>query len=408
MNASESIRSAAGSLATNRMRSALASLGVMIGVTAVVSLVGLATGMGGYVESRFSSTLDARVFQISRTSSRLESREDATESRNWPEITKSDAGMVSALLGTNGMVSWSASTTGSVSSRGTTVDDVRIEGVSPSWFELSELELSEGRVFTRAEDSSRTRLCVVGADVAGDLAGEGSLLGSIISLSGNRFVVAGVAGEQGSVFGRSLDCFVTVPFSSYEGLFSNFDPEVVISILPKEGMDTDECIEEATAGMRTARGLRSDEDDDFYVISQSGALETMDEMLAVVSSIVVGIAAISLLVGGIGIMNIMLVTVTERTREIGTRRALGARRSDIARQFVTEAVMISFIGGLAGLVAGSATIALARAFTPLPAGMNGLTFLAALSFSTGVGIASGILPALKAAGISPVEALRHE
>lgn len=408
MNTLEMIITASSSVRTNRSRSILTSLGVTIGVAAVVSLVGLVTGVGDYVESQFESVLDARVFQICRSSGRFQDMEFISRSRSWPDLTEDLAVALEGIMQTDSVLSWSVSTEGTIACGGTSIEGVTIEGVSPSWFALSDLELENGRIFSEAEDSSRARVCFIGSDIARELFPDGIAEGSAINVSGSRFMVVGTAASRGSVFGRSLDSFVEIPFSTYEGLFTNLGPAVEISILPVGRASTSESSEEARRVLRLLRGLEDTDEDNFYISSQTGAQEKMDEMLAAVAAITVGIAAISLLVGGIGIMNIMLVTVAERIREIGTRRALGATRLDIVRQFLLESVIISLVGGAAGLVAGILVILFARAVTPVPAALNGLVVLAALVFSTGVGVSSGLLPALRAASVNPVEALRHE
>ncbi|MDM7992910.1 MAG: ABC transporter permease [Candidatus Fermentibacter sp.] len=408
MNSIEMAGTAFSAVRSNRSRSMLTSLGVTIGVAAVVSLVGLATGMGDYVEERFESALDASVFRIGRTGGGLRDAGAMAESARRPDVTEAQAMALAGMMVTDSVVSWSAGTTATVSSRGMSVEEVTLNGVSPSWLGLSSLDIENGRVFTEAEDSVRARVCVIGADIVAEIFPEGLVEGSAISVSGNRFMVVGSTAARGSVFGRSRDSFVIVPFSTYEGLFTNLGPDVEIAILPASGTSVEAASAEAAGVFRVIRGLSDGDDDDFSITSQTGVRESMDETLTVIACITVGIAAISLLVGGIGIMNIMFVTVVERTREIGTRRALGATRTDIVRQFLVEAVIISLFGGMAGLAAGSMLILAARAATPVPASLTGFTALAAVGFSTAVGVVSGLVPALRAARIDPVEALRHE
>jgi putative ABC transport system permease protein len=233
-------------------------------------------------------------------------------------------------------------------------------------------------------------------------------LGVSVFVEGHRFTVIGINDAAGSVMGRSMDDNISIPFNTFRNLFARPDMDVRITVLPIEGIDMETCQEEAVQVLRQLRGLTAEDEDNFYIVTQEGALSSINELLSGVASVTIGIAAISLLVGGIGIMNITLVSVAERTTEIGTRRALGATRGNVVVQFLSEAVMVSTLGGLIGLLLGVVLVYGVSRLTPLPAAVSGWSIAAALGFSGVVGLLFGVFPAWKASQLVPMEALRHE
>jgi putative ABC transport system permease protein len=283
-----------------------------------------------------------------------------------------------------------------------------IQGLSPSHEEVSGSDISAGRFFNWAEDEACSRVCILGSGVAEALELTPDSIGVSVLIEGHRFTVIGLNEATGSVMGRSLDDNVSVPFNTFRNLFARPDTDVRITVLPSEGVDMEACQEEAVQVLRRLRGLESEEDDNFYIVTQESALSSINELLSGVAAVTIGIAAISLLVGGIGIMNITLVSVAERTTEIGTRRALGATRGNVVVQFLAEAVMVSTIGGLIGLLLGVLLVLGVNRMTPLPAVVSGWSVAAALGFSGVVGLLFGVFPAWKASRLVPMEALRHE
>ena len=408
MNLSETVRSAFTSLGSNRLRSALASLGVLIGVTSVVSLVGLVTGLENYVNSQFDTVLGANVFEVTRWSGGFTSLEDWLESRSWPPLTSDEGELLAEMMTTAEAVSWRSSDISTVSWFGVTAENVRVRGFSPSEINVANLSVDFGRYFTWSEDRGRARVCVLGHELAENFQSPGRMVSRDVKIGGVRFRVIGVNKPLGSIFGIGLDNYIAIPFSTFGELYPERARSVAIGVMVGEGVSMEECQEEARAALRLIRGLRFGPDDNFHFTTQQGIIDSLEQITGAVAIVTIGIAAISLLVGGIGIMNIMLVSVTERTKEIGTRRALGARKIDITGQFVAEAIVISLLGGVAGLAVGTLLVAAADALTPIPAAVSPSSVLLALSFSTGTGLVFGIFPAWKAARMDPVEALRYE
>ncbi len=408
MRPPEVVVSALWAMRSNRMRTSLASLGVLIGVSAVVSLVGLVTGIRNYISDQFDTVLGARVFEISRFSSGFEDLDAWLESRRWPELTVDQAMELEGLMTTAGGVAWRSGSGGRVTFADRTVESARIRALAPSETEVAGFAVGTGRFFTHAEYEARARVCVLGSDLADNLGTAAGLIGGDVTVSGVRFTVIGIARPLGSIFGHGLDDFVAVPWTTWSELLSDGRSEVEIAVIPRRGVSLEECREEARLVLRRIRGVPFQAPDNFYITTQQGILDSMQQIMAGAAAITIGIAAISLLVGGIGIMNIMLVSVTERTREIGTRRAMGAMRRDIVRQFLAEALIISLAGGLLGLLLGYALTIAADSLTPVPAAVSPLAALLAVSFSAGTGLVFGVIPAWKAARMDPVEALRYE
>lgn len=396
----ETVKSAWRSLSSNRLRTLLTMLGMIIGTAAVVAVLGIGEGARSSVESRIRS-LGSNLLTIRPGSAKA----GGVRSGSVKTLTREDAEALSALVG---VASVAPEMSGSAQLRYLEKNlNASVTGVTPAYFEVRSLAMESGVGFSEHDDRQRARVVVIGANVAKQLYGGGSPLGTRLQVNGNAMRVVGVLAEKGSGMG-SPDDGVFVPLSTHQtALFGNdFLSSVSIQLARED--QADQVVSQVTQLLRLRHRLRADQDADFEVRSQAEMLQTMGQVTGTFTALLGSVAAVSLIVGGIGIMNIMLVSVRERTREIGVRMAVGARRGDILRQFLVESVVVSLAGGAAGVGVGYGAAMLLARFgqwaTVVPTYAIGL----ALGVSIVIGVAFGVGPARRAARLDPVEALRFE
>lgn len=391
----EAINSALTSILANRMRSFLTILGIMIGVMSVILLISLVSGLKTYITSQIEGLGSNLLFVIpgriggARSpggvqANRLEYA-DANSLRAKLQDTE-----VSAAIQRNATLKY-----------GNKIDrSVAVFGVESNYPQIISLKLTDGDFLEKSDQQAGRKVAVVGGTVKANLLGEGKAVGKQIDVAGLRYTVIGIVGKRGSIFGIDLDNAIYVPFSTAQRQFG-IDKLNTIYISVKDPKKVKEVQDKATGIL----GKRLSEDE-FTVQSQEQALSTISQITNVLTLALGGIAAISLLVGGIGIMNIMLVSVTERTREIGLRKAVGAKPSDIRSQFLIEAITLSGLGGIIGIILGVIiSFIIGRFFTttvPL------WSILLSFGFSMVVGTVFGVAPALRASKLDPITALRYE
>jgi len=267
--------------------------------------------------------------------------------------------------------------------------------------------VGEGRFFAWPEADRKKQVAVLGAPVKEHLFPASDPLGDHVMIGGRRFLVVGVMEPAGEMFGQSLDDYVIIPFKTVNKLFGS-RLTTRLSLKARNGDEIDEAMEQVERVLRLRRGLGPNEPNNFEIVTQSQLVEMYENLTRVTWIVMIGISAIALVVGGVGIMNIMLVSVTERTREIGIRKAVGARSRDVAAQFLVEAAVLSGVGGLFGLLAALGIGAVVEHLTPLPARLEPWSVVVALGVSIGVGVFFGLFPASKAAKLDPIVALRYE
>ncbi len=400
----ESIYIALRALRLNKLRAILTTLGIIIGVLTVTSvsaiIAGLNEGFASQISSLGSNTLYIQKYPWM-------GGEDWFKYRNRPDVTMEEAQYIRERLQADALVSPSSGTSREIKYRDNSLTDIRINGVTGETEKIDNLVISKGRYFTPLEIRRRKNQAVIGYEIQDKLFRHRNPLGKRIWIGGVAYTVIGVIEKRGSLLGFNLDSFVYIPIGS---LFKNFGfhRSVSIDIKVADAAQIEAVKQELTFLMRLKRGLRPKEEDDFSINQQEVLTNTYNQLTRGLYTAAIGIGALSLLVGGIGIMNIMLVSVAERKREIGIRKALGATKGMVSLQFIVESVLICAVGGLiAILLSYAVSLAIDKA-TPFPATVPIWSIFLGLGFSALVGIFFGLYPAHQAAKLDPIECLHYE
>ena len=394
MRLAEAIRVALDALRANRLRSLLTMLGVIIGVAAVVVLVAIGSGAKEEVEAQVEGLGSNIIFVFP----------GSVEFGSAPSISRlqlEDVDYLERVVGNPESVTATVSSGESVSVGSTEVFST-ISGTNENLPNVFTRQVARGEYLTATDVDTRRRVAVLGSGVADDLFGDIEPLGRQVTVAGVRFRVIGVFEEAGSAFGVSRDDEVHIPITTAQQLFG-VDRVDAMAVKAPTIDDVDPVRREVLTALREKYP-----DEEFSAVTQSQILGTLGEILGLLTLVLAAIAAISLLVGGVGVSNIMLVSVRERTREIGLRKALGARRRDITLQFLIEAVLLTTVGGVIGMALGIGVSLLANAVSPLPALIAWWSPVLAFSVSVAVGVFFGVMPARRAGKLEPVDALRTE
>ena len=392
-------------LRANKMRSVLATLGIVIGIL-TVTLMGAAINGLNDAFIRNISSLGANVFYVSRYKWLNTSYDDWLSMRKRPPITLAEAENAARLLTLAEAVAPTADDSNPVKYGARSADSVDIIGTTEAYLQTSGVDVADGRFLTAADGEGTQPICIIGNDVATNLFRGESPLGKRIRISNKSFQVVGVLRKQGMMFDNSLDNRIVVPLREFlKDIWSR--PNITIQVKAGSVVQLDEAQEELRQVMRRVRHLRPDQPDNFSINQQDQIVAWFHAQTAVIAIIGMFITSLALFVGGIGIMNIMFVSVVERTREIGVRKAIGAKRRTILLQFLIEAASICFGGGLIGLgIAWLATLAVTH--WVFPASLSPVIVVISILVSVMTGAVSGFLPAWRAARMDPVEALRSE
>jgi putative ABC transport system permease protein len=401
----EALRLAAAHLWANRLRSFLTVLGNVVAVSSVVAVVAVIHGLNRYVSDRILST-GSHVFSISKIGF-VTDYETYMKMMRRRDLTLDDADALAREMQHASAVVPSVSRSENLRFGRDEASGARVVGLGDGYPELRTMELAGGRDLTRQDVQGRASVAVIGDDVREKLFGAIDPLGREFLVGRNRFQIVGVLEKRGSVLGQSQDNVVLIPVTTYQKLFGKRDL-IEIDIRAKSAEEMSDAQEEASLLLKLRRGLKPWSEPDFDVWTSEMLLQLYQNLTKGIYGLTVGIVAVSLLVGGIVIMNIMFVSVTERTREIGIRRALGARRRDVVLQFLSESVALAALGGVFGVLFGAAGALTLSHATPLPAAIQAWSILLGLVLASSVGLFFGIYPAFRASQLVPVEALRHE
>jgi putative ABC transport system permease protein len=409
MNTLEAMNIALRSLWANKLRSVLTLLGVVIGVAAVIAVVTFVSGLNKYVAEKIFN-LGADVFIVNKQRNVITNTDQWLEGLKRKKLTMEDYEAVREACKSCKVVGVAVNTfNGHVRYGNESSADTVVRGWTPSMARIYDLDLVAGRAITEADVNSGTLVAVVGNDIYEKLLGAGDPLNKEIRVDGNTFQVVGVGKKEGKTLGQSRDNWVIIPISSWLRIYGT--SETSIRIWGKAldvGVPLEEAMDEVRVVLRARRHVPAGDKDDFEIDTNQTFLSLWANLSSTFFIVMVAIASMSLVVGGIVIMNIMLVSVTERTREIGVRKALGARRSDVLMQFLIEAVTMALVGGVFGILLGIGVAKTVTALVGMPSEIKAWAILAGLAVATGVGVTSGVYPASRAAKLDPIQALRFE
>jgi len=415
----ENVRFALRAMVAQKLRSFLTLLGIVAGVATVIAMVSFVSGFNNAVTDSFSS-FGTTLVQFQKYEDRFGHGgplpEDQKRRRN---LTIEDAEALKRLSPLAASVSQERYLQGAAGAsltiktpEGTEANGPTFVGTNPDYAPSNNAFVQDGRFLVDADITHASRTCVMGPETASALFGRKDPIGRTILINGTAFSVIGLLEKKGTLLGGDADNILLIPISTFDDMFPQIKngtgDTIHIATVPRDPKRMYEMMDQEVAILRARRGLRADQPNDFAIFTSEAQLKTFQQITGGIAGAMILIAAIALLVGGVGVMNIMLVSVTERTREIGIRKALGATRRDIAMQFLVEAVSLTGVGGAIGITVGLSIAMVVRLVFEFPAAAPLWSIVLGFGVSTSVGLVFGLWPALKAAKQDPIEALRYE
>ncbi len=413
----DTVGMALGTIRANKMRSGLTVLGVVIGITAIV---GMSSIIRGFDDSfrEIIRTIGPNTIIVARTAGFASSGIDRKELAKRPNLTIEDAEVLKEEVPTLQSVGAIVGGQQRMFYRSQRTQSMQILGASDAFIDVGWCKIEQGRFFTENEVRHSRNVVVIGQVPFQAFFQNSDPLGKVVRIGSTEYTVVGVAAPRPSLggLGNSQDAFALIPHTSFAKTFGavsrgenrRVGRSVQIFALPKDGVKREDAMRDVETVMRIRHRLKLNQPNDFDVATQDMAMKFFDQATGAIYLALVVISSIALMVGGIGVMAIMMISVTERTREIGVRKALGARRREILWQFLLEAVVLTSVGGVLGCLIGAGVGLSVRAFTPLPVSMPWWSFAIGFAFSGGVGIFFGLFPAFRASRLDPIEALRYE
>ncbi|HWA57589.1 MAG TPA: ABC transporter permease [Gemmatimonadales bacterium] len=406
----EGVGIALDSLRANKVRAALTILGVAIGVMVVIAMASMVTGINRGVEKELEN-LGPKTFIVSRFfQGGLNISDGSDELSPWrrnPWLNVEEAKLIRKLPAIR-EVAWREGTGGPVSFGDRKLSSVNITGFSASWTAVQGGAMAQGRNFTDLEEAAGSAVVVLNEKLAQELFDQLDPIGKRVKIFGVPFDVVGVYTEPSSVFGGEPSPQAYIPHSTFTKVADYWRGWMDFAVMPTAEASVFEAQDQVIAALRAARGLKPSQENNFAVITQDKILESFGNMTAGFFLVMLVLSSVGLMVGGVGVVAIMMISVTERTREIGVRKALGATRREIMFQFLVEAATLTLVGGLAGMLLGGLISVAVNKFTPIPALVPLWSVVVAVFASTITGICFGLYPASKASKLDPVEALRYE
>ena len=413
MSFGDILSSAFDQIWSNKLRSFFTLLGIIVSVAFLVIVVAIISGMNAFVKENIAEAMIGKnSFTVRRTPLQVGFFDDEMWRKvvKRPRITVDDANAVRAAIPDADAIALTSgwpTPQADIVWRNNTIADVILFGVTPDYQEVQDYKFERGVPLSEVDIDQRRAVVVIGHDIADNLFKSVDPIGQEVRLAGSKFTVVGVVAPKGRVLGQSFDAFALVPINRFEMLYGRRQTTAV-AIKMKEAADVAPAMRRAEEAMRVAHHLRPEAENNFSIETADALLDFWKSLTKVLFSVIPAVVSIGVVVGGIVIMNIMLMAVTERTREIGIRKAVGARARDIERQFLAEAITLSILGGMIGVASGWGFAVLIAAVSPLPAKITWWSVVLAVGLGAGVGVLFGVYPARRAARLDPIAALRQE